>query len=171
VGLWSRLAGMARDDLTRLLERRAIVQATLMRGTIHIVSRRDFWPFALATAEARRRSWLAGPRRVDAAEMEAAARLVEARLSSGPVQRRELDELVGKDRALGVGHWVHMVRVPPSGTWKRRRADLFAAAETWLGPPWRYADDRIELAPFGRLDRATRAALREEADRVAAFHA
>jgi Winged helix DNA-binding domain len=28
-----------------------------------------------------------------------------------------------------------MVRVPPSGTWERRRADLYAAAEDWLGPP------------------------------------
>jgi len=27
------------------------------------------------------------------------------------------------------------VRVPPSGTWERRRADLYAAAEDWVGPP------------------------------------
>jgi hypothetical protein len=27
-----------------------------------------------------------------------------------------------------------MVRVPPSGTWERRRADLFGLAETWVGP-------------------------------------
>jgi hypothetical protein len=26
------------------------------------------------------------------------------------------------------------VRAPPSGTWERRRADLYAAAEDWLGP-------------------------------------
>jgi hypothetical protein len=28
-----------------------------------------------------------------------------------------------------------MVRVPPSGTWERRRADLYGLAETWIGPP------------------------------------
>jgi hypothetical protein len=25
--------------------------------------------------------------------------------------------------------------VPPAGTWERRRADLFAAADAWIGPP------------------------------------
>ena len=28
-----------------------------------------------------------------------------------------------------------LVRVPPSGTWERRRADRYASAEAWLGPP------------------------------------
>ena len=36
---------------------------------------------------------------------------------------------------------------------------------------WRYDAGRIDLAPFYRLDRATTRALREEADRLAAFHA
>jgi hypothetical protein len=27
-----------------------------------------------------------------------------------------------------------LVRVPPSGTWERRRADVYAGAEQWLGP-------------------------------------
>jgi hypothetical protein len=49
--------------------------------------------------------------------------------------RKELDELVGKPGANPVGAWLDMVRVPPSGTWERRRADLYAAAEEWLGPP------------------------------------
>jgi hypothetical protein len=35
---------------------------------------------------------------------------------------------------------------------------------------WRHANGRIELDPFARLDRATQRALREEADRLAAFH-
>ena len=28
-----------------------------------------------------------------------------------------------------------MVRVPPSGTWERRRADLYGLAADWLAPP------------------------------------
>jgi hypothetical protein len=135
IGLWSRRQGVAREDVTRLLERRAAVQATLMRATIHLVARRDFWPFAVATADARRRSWLASRRGIAAADMEAAAELVRERLARGPLHRRELDELVGRERALGVGQWVHLVRVPPSGTWEHRRADLFGAAEDWIGPP------------------------------------
>jgi hypothetical protein len=43
--------------------------------------------------------------------------------------------------------WLDLVRVPPSGTWERRRADLYAASEHWLGPPPKELDERagIEL--------------------------
>jgi hypothetical protein len=44
-----------------------------------------------------------------------------------------------------VGLWLDLVRVPPSGTWERRRADLYAAAEDWLGPPGKIArDDAVD---------------------------
>jgi hypothetical protein len=49
--------------------------------------------------------------------------------------RKELEALVGKTRAGGVGLWVDLVRAPPSGTWERRRADLYALAEDWVGAP------------------------------------
>ena len=47
IGLWSRVAGFERDALTRALEQREVVQATLMRVTIHLVSRADYWPLAV----------------------------------------------------------------------------------------------------------------------------
>ena len=46
VGLWTRLAGFERDALTRALEDRTVIQATLMRTTIHMVSRGEFWRYA-----------------------------------------------------------------------------------------------------------------------------
>jgi hypothetical protein len=68
--------------------------------------------------------------------MAGAARTVRGRLAGGgQIGRKDLDALVGKDRAQGVGLWVDLVRAPPSGTWERRRADRFALAEEWLGPP------------------------------------
>ena len=42
VGLWSRVEAFARKDLLDLLRKRAAVRATMMRGTIHVVSARDF---------------------------------------------------------------------------------------------------------------------------------
>ena len=136
VGLWSRLAGLERAALTRALEDRSAVQATLMRVTIHLVSREDFWPLALATRAARRELWLrTRPEPTTAAAMAGAARTVRARLAGGGVlSRKELEALVGRQRAAGVGLWVDLVRAPPSGTWERRRADLFALAEAWVGP-------------------------------------
>jgi hypothetical protein len=51
------------------------------------------------------------------------------------MRRKDIDALVGKEEARGAGLWVDLVRVPPSGTWERRRADLYALAEDWVGPP------------------------------------
>ena len=137
IGLWSRLEGFGRGDLTSALERRAVVQGTLLRVTIHLVSAEDYWPFALAVRDERRRWWLgATRRRHDAEDLAAAAERVRAHLRDrGPVRRKELDALVGKELANGVGLWVDLVRIPPSGTWERRRADLYGLAEDWLGPP------------------------------------
>ena len=136
VGLWSRLAGLERAALTGALEDRSAVQATLMRVTIHLVSREDFWPFALATREPRRALWLrTRPEPTTSAAMSGAARSLRRRLAGGgELTRKELEALVGRERTAGVGLWVDLVRAPPSGTWERRRADRFALAEDWIGP-------------------------------------
>ncbi len=133
VGLWSRIAGFERDALTRALVRRTVIQATLMRATIHLVSRADYWPFAVAIREPRRRWWERGhPDRPK--DMPAAARRLRRLLAEGPHRRREIEEFLGRERALGIGAYLDLVRVPPSGTWEQRRADLYACAEDWVGP-------------------------------------
>lgn len=137
IGLWSRLEGVAREDLTRALERRRVVQATVMRVTIHTVSAKDYPLLTAGVREVRREWWLRQHRgRVSAAEVEAAAETVREALAGGATLRRsELMARIGGGSALwnGVGMWVDLVRAPPSGTWERRRADLFALAEDWLG--------------------------------------
>ena len=136
IGLWSRVEGFRRHELTRLLEERAVVQGTLMRVTIHLVSAADYWPLALALREPRRTTWLRAIRDRGGEEEHArAAEALRERLREGPVLRAELEQVVGKGRAVGVGLWIDLVRVPPSGTWERRRADLYGLAEDWLGPP------------------------------------
>jgi hypothetical protein len=42
---------------------------------------------------------------------------------------------LGAPGISGINAWLSLVRVPPSGTWDRRRADLFALASDWIGPP------------------------------------
>jgi Winged helix DNA-binding domain len=137
IGLWSRLDGFDRDALTRALERRSVVQATLMRHTIHLVSRADYWPLAFAVRNARRAHWRRAMRDAPSPHaMAAAARSLRKRLNGdGTISRKQIEELVGRPRASAVGLWIDLVRVPPSGTWERRRADLYAAAEDWIGPP------------------------------------
>jgi hypothetical protein len=135
VGLWSRMAGLQRDALNCALDDRSVIQATLMRTTIHLVSREDYWPLALAVRDVRRAGWLRARKDQTEKQLAKAAGAVQRALEGGgTITRKELDALVGKELALGAGLWVDLVRVPPSGTWARRRADLFGLAEDWVGP-------------------------------------
>jgi hypothetical protein len=136
IGLWARLAGFERDQLTRALERRTVVQGTLLRSTIHLVSREDYWPMALAIRDARRSSWLRYQRgRHSEAEVEEAARLLRGRMEAGQSARKELIEGIETPLFNGAQLWIDIVRVPPSGTWERRRADRYGLAEEWIAEP------------------------------------
>jgi hypothetical protein len=144
IGLWTRIEGLDRDALTRALGRRSVIQATLMRATIHLVSKRDYWPFAAAICEPRRRWWeRVHPNRPP--DMRAAAKRLRGFLADGPRRRKEIEEFLGRERALGVGAYLDLVRVPPSGTWEQRRADLYATAEDWIGPKQVSAEEGLEL--------------------------
>lgn len=135
IGLWSRLDGFERDDLTRALERRKVVQGHVMRITVHMVAARDYWLFTEGIREPRRESWRKShARRVDLAQMPAVARRVEGALAAGPRARREVARELGIDGTAwtGAGMWVDLLRAPPSGTWARPRADLYVRADRWL---------------------------------------
>jgi hypothetical protein len=54
-------------------------------------------------------------------------------MADGPRHNDELVEVVGRGWGMAAP-WVELVRVPPSGTWERRRADRLALAEQWIGP-------------------------------------
>jgi hypothetical protein len=148
VGLWTRLARFERPDLTKALEERVVVQATLMRATIHVVSAREFWRYSAGVRAARREWIMRADRSVDAASYEHLATRARAILADGPHPAKDLGDLSGGYLAR-LGIWVDLVRVPPSGTWERRRADRLALAEWWLGP-----DDATEATGLTHLVRA-----------------
>ena len=131
VGLWSRLEGFEREALTRALERRSVVQGTLMRMTIHLVSRRDYWPLAIAIRE-ERRAWAGRVQGADERVLRRAAERLRSFLAEGPRSQKEIAE--AGLWLPGIGLWADLVRMPPAGTWERRRADLFGLAEEWVGP-------------------------------------
>jgi DNA glycosylase AlkZ-like len=143
IALWSRVEGFERSALTRALERKALVQATVLRGTIHVVSRRDFWPWRTAVHDTDE-AWLRRVRPDLAGRHRATAdRKLRAALADGPRKRDELVALVSKDGWFAAS--VDLVRVPPSGTWEQRRADLYALAESWIGPNDADAESAREL--------------------------
>jgi hypothetical protein len=140
VALWSRLEGFRRGSLTSALKERSVVQATLMRSTIHNVSAGDFPLFAAGIRKSRRDWWLGVLRhQFESSDMEAVAALLRRDLAEGPRRASALKELLRAEGFppvtwQGAALWLDMVRVPPSGTWEQRRADLYGLAEDWLGP-------------------------------------
>jgi hypothetical protein len=51
------------------------------------------------------------------------------------VRRDELNRIYeAHGSTVWSGAWVELVRVPPSATWERRRADLFRLADEWIPP-------------------------------------
>lgn len=147
IGLWSRTRDFARPVLTRLLEDRHAVQGTLMRATIHTVSAADYWPMMAGVGRVNR-EWYAHvqAREIGGTDMPAVAAAIREELAEGPVR---LADLTARIEARGfppratawASTWLPMVRVPPSGTWERRRADLYALAEWWLPPDHEVGED------------------------------
>jgi winged helix DNA-binding protein len=135
IGLWSRVEGFERDHLTSALADRSVVQGTLMRATIHLVSRDDYWPLELAVRASRRAWWLRSQRAaLSVADLEEAAAVVRAELVNGPVSHPELAARVGPASMMALHIFTDVVRVPPSGTWAKRRANVYATAHKWVGP-------------------------------------
>jgi hypothetical protein len=162
IGLWSRTRDFRRSSLTRAVEQGRAVTGTLMRITIHTVSARDYPLFAEGVRRSRRSLWLRSYRTVlDETSMRAAVRLVHEALADGPRRATDLAAIVesaGLPRVAwnGAGLWVDLLRVPPSATWERRKADLYDVAERWVRPAERVTEElgirhlvRRYLAAFG----------------------
>jgi Winged helix DNA-binding domain len=136
LGLWTRLQKFEMADLTKALEERRVVQGTTMRITIHLVTAADYPFVAAGTRPSRRAAWLryhqGGTTEADVKKAAAAAKKALAR---GPRSRKELAPVVESTTVWnGVNALYDVLRVPPSGTWERRRADVYAMADDWLGP-------------------------------------
>jgi DNA glycosylase AlkZ-like len=157
IRLWSMIDAFELGDLTRALERKRAVQGTLMRSTIHIVSPRDYWHFAAGIGPSRQEWWLrTWGRNVPDVNLDDTALELRDALAGRTWHRKELDALLReKGSTIWSGAWIPVVRLPPSGTWAHRRADLFRLASEWLVPEDVSEDVGLErllrryLAAFG----------------------
>ena len=130
IGPWSRLERLrARRRSRARSSGSASSRATLMRGDDPPrLARRDYWPLAARRSRdgaPRARGCAHAPRRLERARRRAAAARALCATRSPAAPRcgsSEIDALVGKTAARGVGLWLDLVRAPPSGTWERRRA-------------------------------------------------
>ena len=150
IGLWSRMRDFDRPMLTQALEERRAIQATMMRATIHTVSAADYWPMMAGIRRVNREWYARVQPDVRSTDMQAVAVAVREELTDGPMRMAALtDRLAARGfpsrSANWAGLWVDMVRVPPSGTWERRRADLYGLADQWMPPVDVSEDEGIEL--------------------------
>jgi winged helix DNA-binding protein len=159
VGLWTRLDGFRRASLERALAREQAVRAIVMRGTVHLVSRRDYGIFSSA---APRPSWI----RDDSAEL--ADRVHDSLVEFGrePRTRAEIFAWLraehGIDHDGAYGFWYalrtvgRLTHAPDSGTWKQPRETRYVLIEHEVVDP---LPARIELvrrylSAFGPATRA-----------------
>jgi hypothetical protein len=160
VGLWTRLAGFAPEELEKLLTTRRAVRIVLMRGTIHLVSARDcammrplVQPIMDSWMKSNReiKTHLAG---VDLTKLAAAARVLIERAPSTVAQVSKLlaEQWPGRDLTtigLAVRASLPLVQCPPRGLWHESGQVLCATAEAWLDrpldPPTPAVIDRLVL--------------------------
>jgi len=145
IALWSRIDGYRPGELDQLLESRAVVRSVAIRGTVHLLTRRDcldLWPLQrpVLDAELRNHSQLKAKLvGVDLAEPIAFGR----RLLSEPHPQKALrsalaerfPELDPAALALVCRNKIGLVQVPPRGMWKRSHQVTVATIEAWLGEP------------------------------------
>ncbi|WP_437291076.1 winged helix DNA-binding domain-containing protein [Sorangium sp. So ce406] len=145
IGLWSRLAGFRREHLVELIARREVVRAPFLRGTLHLVSAKDYLalhPIIAPVLHAGARSVLRGR----AEDLDISRLVAEARAYFDE-EPRTMDELrdhlaqlhtEGDVRAMALMVRMHLpvVQVPSATAWGYPGTADFAPAASWLGKPF-----------------------------------
>jgi hypothetical protein len=159
VGLWTRVDGFRRETLERALMREHAVRAILMRGTVHLVSRRDYGVFGSAVSAP---GWL----RPESAELADSVHDSLLEFGREPRTRAEvfawLREEHGIDHDGGNGLWYglrtvgRLTHAPESGMWKQPRETRFVLiGHEQVDPrPARVELVRRYLGAFGPATRA-----------------
>ncbi|QNE19544.1 winged helix DNA-binding domain-containing protein [Kribbella qitaiheensis] len=153
VGLWSRLVGFADEQLTKAVEDREVVRATLFRGTLHLVTAADYLRFRSTIGPILEAGLkLLGDRAegLDVGEVVKAARKILAKepLTFTEVRDALVEQFPGvNDRALGfcTRMMVPLVMFPTDTRWGWPSNARFTPAEEWLGAKIRQAAVPEEL--------------------------
>ena len=142
IGLWSRVAGFEREELKGLLHRRDVVRGTLLRGTLHLLSAKDF--LAIRDAFTPMLEKAIGTVLRERAKGLDVAVLVPQALAYLQAQPRTFEEVrahlsalhpKGDGRAMGFAMRcaLKLVQVPIEAPWSFPPEAAFSPAEQWLG--------------------------------------
>ncbi len=123
IGLWARLAGFERDTLERAIRARQVLKPTVTRGTLHLITARDYPVFWAALRDM--------PTWYREAHLEHALRAIEGARQLAPLTHREgldflerehghSDELERRRIFHAVRRRAHLLHGPESALWKHR---------------------------------------------------
>ena len=146
IGLWSRLRDGRRDQMIRAINERELVRATLMRGTIHLVTPPDALRIAphiqpeLEKAPFRQGFNYGAMVGLDPDEVRAHG---EAALGDEPKSAADLRAEAARrypDRDAGavLQTWLYQLPVlqtPPRGRWGDNSRPVWSRVQPWLGAP------------------------------------
>jgi hypothetical protein len=167
IALWSRLKDFRREKLWSAIERHEVIRARLMRGTLHLVSARDFYAYAVATQDLQRGAWnrLQVGRGVDPKQVAALAVAFACEPRPKEEVLEHIEQRIG-GKLGGPFNWLvwrfvsahaDLVTAPPGGHWEYGGTDApYVAARHWIARGERPSeDDALEvlvrrcLAAFG----------------------
>jgi hypothetical protein len=143
IALWSRLTDFRREKLWSAIERHEVIRARLMRGTLHLVSARDFYAYAVATQDLQRGAWnrLQVGRGVDPKKVAALAIAFAREPRPKEAVLEHVEERIGA-RLGGPFNWLiwrfvsahaDLVTAPPGGHWEYGGTDApYVAARHWI---------------------------------------
>jgi hypothetical protein len=142
LALWARLQGFQPEELTRLVHDRKLVRATLMRGTLHLVTAKDYRLLrpALQASFSEGLQAVLGDRARDV-DIEGVTAKARECLRQQPRTFEEIRTVLARSwpkldaRAMGYTVRMHLplVQVPTDARWGWPASSCFASAEEWLG--------------------------------------
>jgi hypothetical protein len=153
LGLWTRLSGVAREELTAALHDHTVVRATAFRGTLHLLSAADYATFRATLQPMLTDGLRVLGERAGGLDVEALVPVARELLAAGPLDFTALRALLQErfpavnDRALGyaVRMCLPLVMVPTDDRWGYPSAARFTPADTWLDRPLWTDEARADL--------------------------
>jgi hypothetical protein len=163
IGLWSRVKGFKRESLERAILRGEVLKPTVMRGTLHLVTARDYAMFWWALRDMP--TWYDDTHLAHALKaLKGARQLAE----KAPLTHKEglaylerahghADDLTRRRIFHAVRRHAHLLHAPESALWSGRPLGVFhpyAEPEPLAVPAARTELVRRYLAAFGPSSRA-----------------
>ncbi|MDR6888744.1 MULTISPECIES: winged helix DNA-binding domain-containing protein [Variovorax] len=142
IGLWSRIEGFRREQLTEALKKRRVVRMSTMRATLHLMAASDALAWRPLLEPVHQRG-LAGEhsRALEGIDRAAVVKAGRALLREGPLTSAELGQALAlrwKDRAPAslaalIRNNVPLVHLPPAGSWNSHQSAQLQPIAQWLG--------------------------------------